>query len=99
MSKEVLYSLMHRTLIFVCTCFITLVIIELLKAAQATMNPDEIDRIYRELWPIFQADLPITGIHPWVYTTVAHRRVRGLSTPHRASPFHGIDDLWLEDER
>ncbi len=74
-------------------------VIDLLKAAQATMNPDEHDRIYRELWPIFQADLPITGIYPIIMSTVAHRRVRGLSTPFRPSPFHGIDDLWLEDER
>ncbi len=73
-------------------------VIELLKAIQATMNPDEHDRIYRKLWPIFQADLPITGIHPFINTYVAHRRVRGLSPPFRPSAFHGIDDLWLEDE-
>ncbi len=72
---------------------------ELLKAAEATMNPDEIDRIYRELWPIFQADLPITGIYPLITTTVAHRRVRGLSTPYRYSPSICIDEVWLEDER
>ncbi len=74
-------------------------VIDLLKAAQATMNPHEIDRIYRELWPIFQADLPFTGIYPLIWSTVAHRRVRGLSTPYRISPFQGIDEVWLEDER
>ncbi len=63
------------------------------------MNPDEIDRIYRELWPIFQADLPITGIYPLIHTTVAHRRIRGLSTPYRASLFQAIDEVWLENER
>jgi ABC-type transport system substrate-binding protein len=73
-------------------------VIDLLKAIQATMNPDEHDRIYRKLWPIFQADLPITVIYPYVLSNVAHRRVRGLSTPYRPSPFHGIDDLWLEDD-
>ncbi len=74
-------------------------VIDLIKKAEASMNPDEIDRIYRELWPIFQADLPITGIHPLIITTVAHRRVRGLSTPYRAVAFHSIDELWLENER
>ncbi len=74
-------------------------VIDLLKGAQATMNPDEIDRIYRELWPIFQAELPATFLFPLVYTTVAHRRVRGLSTPYRAQPFHFMEHLWLEDER
>ena len=72
--------------------------IDLLKQAEATMNPDELDRIYRELWPIFQADQPATFLYPALFTTVAHRRVRGLSTPHRFQPFRGIDDLWLEDE-
>ena len=72
---------------------------DLLEKAQATMNPDEIDRIYRELWRIFQAELPATFLFPLVYTTVAHRRVRGLSTPYRAQPFHFIEHLWLEDER
>ncbi len=72
-------------------------VIELLERAGATMNPDEIDRIYREIWPIFQADLPITGLYPTLWTTVAHRRVRGLSSPYRADPGWYMDELWLEE--
>ncbi len=74
-------------------------VIDLIKKAEATMNPDEHDRIYRALWPIFQEELPVTFLYPLVYTTVAHRRVRGLSTPYRAQPFHFMEHLWLEDER
>ena len=74
-------------------------VIDLLKAVQATVNPTEIDRIYQELWPIFEAELPATFLFPLIYTTVAHRRVRGLSTPYRAQPFHHMEHLWLEDER
>lgn len=73
-------------------------LIDLLKKAQATINPHELDRIYREFWPIFQAELPITGLYPLFYTTVAHRRVRGLSTSYRAQPLRYMQDLRLEDE-
>lgn len=71
----------------------------LLDKAQDTMDPDEEDRIYRELMPIFQADLPMTFLCPFVETTVAHRRVRGLSSPYRADPTEHMEDLWLEEER
>ena len=72
-------------------------VIALLNRAQATVSSDEIDRIHRELAPIFQADLPATFLYPAVYATVAHRRVRGLSSPHRASPVGDMEHLWLED--
>jgi len=73
-------------------------VIALLNKAQATANPQEIDRIHRELAPIFQADLPMTFLYPAVYTTVAHRRVRGLSSPWRVDPVRYMEDLWLEEE-
>lgn len=60
------------------------------------MDPDEIDRTYRELAPIFQAELPVTFLAPSVVTTIAHRRLRGLSGPFRASPVLHMDELWLE---
>ena len=72
-------------------------VVRLLDETTATLDPDEIDRLYRELMPIFQEDLPITSLYPNVWTTVAHRRVRGLSTPYRAEPVWHVDDMWLED--
>ncbi len=71
----------------------------LLKEAGDTLNPDEQDRTYRALWPIFQADLPVTFLYHGVVTTVATRRVRGLSSPWRADPVWHMEDLRLEDER
>lgn len=70
---------------------------ELLNRAGTTMDPEEIDRIYRQLWSIFQVDLPTTFLYPAVYTTVASPRVRGLSGPYRAEPVWYMEDLWLED--
>ncbi len=56
------------------------------------------DRIYRELWEIFRADLPFTFIRTRIHHYVAHRRLRGLSSPWRANPILFMEDLWLEDE-
>ena len=73
-------------------------VLALFAKARASMDPNETDRIYRELMPIFQADLPVTFLYPGGgYTTVAHRRVRGLSSPYRTDPFEHLEELWLED--
>ena len=71
----------------------------LIVRARATRSLDELDAIYRELMPILQEDFPITFLHRRMLAHVAHRRVRGLSTPWRATPYLYIDQLWLEDER
>ena len=68
-----------------------------LRDAAERFDPVEIDRRYREVWPIFQADLPATFLYPLVQTTVAHRRVRGLSSPYREDPVWYMDELRLED--
>ncbi len=71
----------------------------LLQRALDAVDPDDADRAYRELAPILQADLPVTFVAPSVLTTVAHRRLRGLSSPYRTSPLSHMDELWLEDGR
>ncbi len=73
-------------------------VVALQKIAQSSMNPEEIEGIYRELVPIFQADLPVTFLYPAVWPTVADRRVRGLSSPVRADPIWYMEDLWLGDD-
>ena len=72
-------------------------IIAKLKAAEATWNPDEVNRIYRGLWPTFQADLPITFLSPVNGTVIAHRRVQGLSSHWHRNPMYFMEDVWLED--
>lgn len=74
-------------------------VIGLLRAVQATTDPDEIDRIYRRLMPVVRADLPVTFLFPEVHTFVAHRRIRGLRSPDRANPVMRMEHLWLQDER
>ncbi len=66
--------------------------------ADIGFDPESADRIYRELWEIFREDLPITFVHTHIGHFVAHRRLRGLSSPWGASPLLFMEDLWLEDE-
>jgi len=73
-------------------------VVDLLQAAAATMNPHEVDSIYRQLQPVFQTDLPFTGLYPTLWTSVTHRRLRGLSTPYRADPAWYMEELWIEEQ-
>ena len=70
----------------------------LLENADTGFDPEAADRIYRELWEIFRADLPITFVHTHIHHFVAHRRLQGLSSPWGAEPIRYMEDLWLEDE-
>lgn len=73
-------------------------VIALLNELKITIDPDEIDRIHRQLAPFFEADLPVTYLYPGVETSVATRRVRGLSSPYRTDPLRYMDELFLEEE-
>ena len=74
-------------------------VLALIQRAKDTADPDEEDRIYRELTDMFRADAPVTFLCPKVHLEFAHRRVKGLSSPWRANPVWYMEDLWLEDER
>jgi peptide/nickel transport system substrate-binding protein len=67
--------------------------------AKNTMNPDEIDAVFRELMPIFQAELPWTFLTLDVQTYLAHRKIKGLSSPFRANPVYHMEHLWIEEEK
>ncbi len=71
---------------------------QLLEMAAATQNPLTIDTLYRELMEIFQADHPVTFLYTKQSTHVVHRRLAGLSSPHRTDPVMYMEHLWLEDE-
>jgi peptide/nickel transport system substrate-binding protein len=73
-------------------------VIKLINQSIATADPNESDRIYRELMGIFRVEQPITYLHPYTSTFVVHRRIQGLSTPFRADPSKFMEALWLEEE-
>jgi len=68
-------------------------VIDLLKQ---TADPDEQTRICRKLSDIFRADPPMVRLLPYSVDWFVHRRIRGLSTPFRASPDLYMEDLWVE---
>ncbi|MFH1883323.1 MAG: ABC transporter substrate-binding protein [Planctomycetota bacterium] len=71
---------------------------ELISKGNAAMEADERDRIYRELSPIFTADMPVTFLFPHAVTLVAHRRIKGLSSPECGpDPIYFIEQLWIEE--
>jgi ABC-type transport system substrate-binding protein len=72
---------------------------KLIRKGNAAMEADERDHIYRELSPIFTADMPVTFLFPGVKTLVAHRRIKGLSSPESGpDPIYFIEHLWIEEE-
>lgn len=63
----------------------------------ACTTMDELDSTAEKLWPLFQADMPWTFLHPIVTVNVAHRRIRGLASPFRSNPGKYLEHLWIED--
>ena len=72
-------------------------VIECLEAMNATSDPAAIDSLYREMWPDFQADVPVTFLHPAVRMWASDRRLKGLSSPFRGEVVHYAGELWWED--
>jgi peptide/nickel transport system substrate-binding protein len=69
----------------------------LIERARGTGDPDERDRIYRELGGLFQAEVPVTFLLPVTGTFLAHRRVQGLRRVTQADLFDRMDQLWVSD--
>jgi peptide/nickel transport system substrate-binding protein len=69
---------------------------ELIDQLAQTLDPDVIDVIYAELSDTIRAEVPMTYLTMNVETYVAHRRIKGLSTPFRANPVWNAEHLWIE---
>lgn len=59
---------------------------ELVNAALKTSDLESLGTIYAKLAPIVQKEQPFTFLIFGVETYVAHRRIKGLSSPFRANP-------------
>jgi ABC-type transport system substrate-binding protein len=73
--------------------------IRLLDMAKLEIDPDKLDSIYKKIMPIFIEDMPMTLLLPQVYTSVVHRRIKGLSNQFRAEPVWYMEHLWIEEEK
>ncbi len=71
---------------------------ELLARLKETADPTAQDRVYRNLRPQLQEDLPLTFLFPQLQTYVVPRRLRGLHSPYRGDPMQFMEELWVEEE-
>jgi peptide/nickel transport system substrate-binding protein len=72
--------------------------IQLLDMAMLEVDPDKLDSIYQNIMPIFIKDMPMTLLLPWPYTTIVHRRIKGLSNHSMVDPVRHMEHLWIEEE-
>ena len=70
----------------------------LARELRGTVLPEKRDSLYRETWPILQADAPTLTLHPQVFWTAAHWKVRGLESPNRVFAVSHMEELWIEEE-
>jgi peptide/nickel transport system substrate-binding protein len=68
---------------------------EILEAMRETVVPEEQERLYRQLWPALQEDLPVLFLYPTVWWTAATKSVRGLD-PRVSDPAIALDALRIE---
>lgn len=73
--------------------------IRLLDAAILEMDPDKLDSIYKKIMPIFIKDMPMTLLLPQVWTSIVHKRIKGLSNQYRVDPVWDMEHLWIEEEK
>ena len=73
-------------------------VFEIIDRLQTEADPDEQDRLYRQLSDIYRSDMQVTRLVPWSNEWFVHRRVRGMSTPFRAEPDTYMEELWVEDQ-
>ena len=73
-------------------------LLQLLREYKTTVDPDQLNRIFREIMPIFAQDMPMTFLFLLTHTCVADKRIRGLSSPYRAQPLYSMEHLWIEED-
>ena len=61
-----------------------------------TGDKNEIDRLYKQLVPIFEKEIPITFIVPQVQTHIVRSDIKGLSNLFNADPVWSLESLWIE---
>jgi ABC-type transport system substrate-binding protein len=64
----------------------------------STIQPDLRAELISGIWDLWLQELPATPLVPSISGTVAHTRVRGLSSPHRTLATTFIDELWIDEK-
>lgn len=72
----------------------------LVTAAESSLDPAAIERAYLQIEEIFRRDLPMSMVVPNMgnASVVAHRKVKGLTSPLLWFPEMIVEQLWIEEE-
>jgi peptide/nickel transport system substrate-binding protein len=73
-------------------------LVDLVASVREAVDPNERERLYREMWSLFKNEVPIIYLLPQVAFNVTHRRVKGLRSPHWVWPEMHMGELWIEEE-
>ena len=68
----------------------------LLRSIKQTMDPDQLDGIFRQLTSIIQRDIPVTFLYAEARSYAVPAWLRGLESPYRADPMQFSERLWIE---
>ncbi|MGQ0732278.1 MAG: ABC transporter substrate-binding protein [Acidobacteriota bacterium] len=72
-------------------------LVALIDRVESTADPAVEAEAIRRIAEIFRDDVPATFLIPGNRAIVAHRRLRGLSSPWRADPLPSMEELWIEE--
>lgn len=61
-------------------------------------DPATADSLFLEIVHIFREEQPLTYLLPDLMYSVAHRRIRGLSSPYRHDPVAAMEYLWIDQD-
>lgn len=78
------------------TGYDNVLVADLLTRTAATSDPDSVDALYEALGEIFQRDLPMVFLQPWIGTQIAHRRIRSSEMPLSGNLIRQLGELWVE---
>jgi hypothetical protein len=67
------------------------------KAAFNATTPEMEDENYFKLWPMFQADMPVTYLHPLTFFSAVHRRIKGFEKHKMEGIFSAAEYLSIEE--
>jgi peptide/nickel transport system substrate-binding protein len=74
-------------------------LLRIFKEAENDWEPGWRERLNLKIYRLFQADVPVTVLQPHLWTTIAHRRIKGFSSPTQTWPGLFMDLLWIEEEK
>ncbi len=81
------------------TGYVNKPIMQLFEAVVSNIDQVLIDDYLQKTWEDFIQDIPLTILGQNITTVVAHRRIRGLSTPFKVNPYYFARELWIEEEK